>query len=252
LLREQFCLAAITDHDRTDTGAAIQQLALEKGLPVLVGVEMTTTWKGGDLVDLLCYGFDPGQDNALTKLTRDLLRRQQENTRHAFEYVQQQGITLPPEALSTILDKPSAEQPHCFVPLLKEQGYDLGEPAVRKALLEAGITFATNEPAAVVEAAHRSGAVCLLAHPGHEDGFVTFDVQLLDEFRQEAPIDGLEVYHPVNTPAQTEMYREYVQRHHLLVSAGSDSHKPEKPPVKYRAELCCDLLERIGIQIRSC
>ena len=46
LLREQFGLVAITDHDRVDTCAAIQQLALDKHLPVLVAVEMTTTWKG--------------------------------------------------------------------------------------------------------------------------------------------------------------------------------------------------------------
>lgn len=84
--------------------------------------------------------------------------------------------------------------------------------------MEAGCTFATNDPAAVVEAAHRSGAVCLLAHPGRGDGFVTYDVKLLDQFRQEVPIDGLEVYNPVHTPAQTVMYREYAQRHQLLTS----------------------------------
>lgn len=97
------------------------------------------------------------------------------------------------------------------------------------------------------------GGVCLLAHPGHGDGFVDYDVELLDQFRREAPIDGLEVYHPTHTPAQTALYREYAQRHHLLISAGSDSHRPDKPPVKYRAELCRDLLERVGIQIKpSC
>lgn len=247
LLHEQFSLAAITDHDRTDTVAGIQQLALEKHLPVLVGAEMTTTWKG-EMVDLLCYGFDPEQ-NALSALTQDLLRRQQENSRAVFEHIQRQGYPLPPEALADILAKPSAEQPHCFVPLVQAQGYDLEDPAVRKTLMESGITFAMNDPAAVVEAAHRSGCVCLLAHPGHGDGFVDFDVQLLDEFRQEAPVDGLEVYHPINTPAKQEIYLEYAQRHHLLVSAGSDSHKPAKPPIKYRAELCRDLLERLGIQV---
>ena len=46
LLCEQFSLAAITDHDRPDTVAAIQGRAFEKGLPVLVGVEMTATWMG--------------------------------------------------------------------------------------------------------------------------------------------------------------------------------------------------------------
>jgi predicted metal-dependent phosphoesterase TrpH len=248
LLREEFRLAAITDHDRTDMVAGIQQLALEKHLPVLVGVEMSTTWKG-ELTDLLCYGFDPDH-NALGDLTQDLLLRQQENTRQAFEYIQKQGLILSPEALPAVLAKPSAEQPHSIVPCVEAQGYSLDDPAVRKILRESGITFATNEPAAVVEAAHRSGCICLLAHPGHGDGFVTFDVQLLDQFRQEAPIDGLEVYHPVNTPAQTEMYREYAQRHLLLTSAGSDSHRPEKPPIKYRAELCRGLLERVGILIK--
>lgn len=247
LAAAQFDLAAVTDHDRTDTVASIQQLAQERRLPVLAGVEMTTTWKG-EMVDLLCYGFDPEQ-NTLGELTRDLLRRQQENSRQVFEYVQRQGFPLPPEALAAILAKPSAQQPHCFVPLLEEQGYDLGDSSVRKALQESGIAFATNEPAAVVEAAHRSGCVCLLAHPGHEDGFVTFDTGLLDQFRQEAPIDGLEVYHPKNSPARTEMYLEYAQRHHLLISAGSDSHKPERPPIKHRAELCRALLERLGIQV---
>jgi 3',5'-nucleoside bisphosphate phosphatase len=247
LLREEFHLVSITDHDRTDTIASIQQLALEKHLPVLVGAEMTTTWKD-ELVDLLCFGFEPG-NTPLSEQAQDLFRRQQENTRQVFEYVRQQGIALPPEALSAILVKPSAEQPHCFIPLLQEHGYDLGDPSVRKALQESGIALITNEPGAIVEAAHRSGGVCLLAHPGHEDGFVTFDVQLLDEFRQIAPVDGLEVYHPKNSPTQTEMYLEYAQQHHLLISAGSDSHKPEKPPIKYRAELCRSLLEHVGISI---
>ena len=247
LLREQFGLAAITDHDRVDTLAAIQQLALDKHLPVLVAVEMTTTWKG-EWTDLLCFGFDPAH-NALNDLAQDLVHRQQENTRQVYENLQRQDYALSPDALSAILANPSSQQPHALVALLKEHGYGLGEPSAGEIVMAAGCTFATNDPAAVVEAAHRSGAVCLLAHPGRGDGFITYGVQLLDQLRQEAPIDGLEVYYPVHTPAQTAMYREYARRHHLLTSAGSDSHGPDKPPIKYRAELSRGLLERIGIQI---
>ena len=247
LLREQFGLAAITDHDRADTVAAIQQLALDKHLPVLVAVEMSTAWEG-EMTDLLCFGFDPNH-NALNDLAQDLLRHQQENTREVYENLRRRGYTLSPDALPAILAKPSSQQPHALVALLKEHGYGLGEPPAGRIATAAGCTFATNDPAAVVEAAHRGGGVCLLAHPGHGDGFVTYDVQLLDRFRQEAPIDGLEVYHPLHTPAQTAMYREYAQRHHLLTSAGSDSHGPDQPPIKYRAELSRGLLERVGIQI---
>lgn len=247
LVNEQFDLVAITDHDRTDTVAAIQQLALEKHLPVLVGVEMTSEWKG-EMTDLLCYGFDPDH-NALSDLTRDLLHRQQGNTREVFENLQRQGYFLPAEALPLLLAKPSAEQPHAIVALLREHGFGLDEPSAGQLVMQAGCTFETTAPAAVVEAAHQSGCVCVLAHPGQKDGFVTYSVELLDQFRHEAPIDGLEVYHRVHSPAQTEMYREYTRREHLLISAGSDSHKPEKPPIKYRAELCCELLERVGIRL---
>jgi hypothetical protein len=74
---------------------------------------------------------------------------------------------------------------------------------------------------------------------------------LLNQLRQEVPIDGLEVYYPVHTPAQTAMYLNYAQKHNLLVSSGSDSHRPDKPPIKYRADLSRNLLERVGIQIKA-
>lgn len=249
LVGERFGLAAIADHDRADTVAAVQQLARERHLPVLVAVEMTTTWRG-ELADLLCLGFDPDH-NALNDLAQDLLRRQQENTREVYETLQRQGHALSPEALPAILATPSSRQPHALVASLKEQGVGLGEPSAGKMAVEAGCTLVTNDPAAVVEAAHQSGGVCLLAHPGRGEGFVICDVRLLDRLRQEIPVDGLEVYHPVHTPAQTAMYREYAQCHHLLISAGSDSHGPEKPPIKYRAELCRELLERVGIQVKG-
>ena len=249
LVREQFGLVAITDHDRADTVVALQQLALDKHQPVLVAVEMTTLWQG-EMTDLLCFGFDPDR-NALNDLAQDLLRRQRENTREVYENLRRKGYPFPrsPGELSAILEKPSPQQPHELVALLERHGYGRGEPSAGEIVLEAGCTFATNDIATVVEAAHRSWAVCLIAHPGREDGFVTYDVQLLDRLRQEVPIDGLEVYYPVHTPAQTAMYLEYAQQHHLLISAGSDSHGPDKPPIKYPAELSRTLLERVGIQV---
>jgi predicted metal-dependent phosphoesterase TrpH len=263
LLREQFALAAITDHDRPDTVTALQPLALDKHLPLLVGVEMTTLWhdemSGKDelsgldnMTDLLCFGFGP-PPNALNDIALDLLRRQRENTREVYENLGRKGYAFPgePDALAAILEQPGPQQPHALAALLKRHGYGSGEPSVGRIVLDAGCIFAMNDLAAVVDAAHRSGAVCLIAHPGHKDGFVTYDVQMLDKLRQDIPVDGLEVYTPKHTPDQTAMFLEYARRHHLLTSAGSDSHKPEKPPIKYRADLVRDLLERVGIQIKA-
>ena len=263
LVREQFGLAAITDHDRVDTVAALQQLALDKHLPILVAAEMSTVWhdemsgidemSGQDnMTDLLCFGFDPAP-NALNDIAQDLLLRQRENTREVYENLQRKGYTFhqDPGALAAILEQSGPVQPFALVDLLKKHGYGSGQPSAGRIVLEAGCTIVTNDLAAVVDAAHQSGAVCLIAHPGHKDGFVTYDAQMLDKLRQDIPIDGLEVYHPKHAPDQTTMYLEYAQKHGLLISAGSDSHTPDKPPIKYPAELSRTLLERVGIKIKA-
>ncbi|MBN1966666.1 MAG: PHP domain-containing protein [Anaerolineae bacterium] len=249
LVSEQFGVAAITDHDRVDTVTALQQLAVEKQMPVLVAAEMTTSWRGG-ITDMLCFGFDPEQCSELHDLAQDVLRRQQENTRQVYEYAYRQGyIEAPqqPEELAAILAKPCAQQPHELFAFMERHGCG---SAADEIFIGGGFELKTNDCAAVIAAAHRSGAVCIIAHPGRTDGFVTYDDELLDQFRAEIPIDGIEVYYPAHTPEQTAMYRDYARQHGLLTSAGSDSHGPDKKPIKYRAEQARSLLERVGVQVR--
>lgn len=248
LVHEQFGLAAITDHDRVDTATALQQIAAEKRLPLLAAVEMSTSWRG-ELTDVLCYGFDPEQ-NELQGLTQAITRHQQENTRVVCENLRKIDISFPQDELDVLLAKPSAQQTHELVALLERRGYGTGEPDAETLITDAGFLWATNDIAAVVDAAHRSGAVCLLAHPGRGDGFTCYDVDLLDELRRQVPIDGFEVYHPTHASEQIVMYRDYAQKHHLLTSSGSDSHGPEKKPIKFQAELSRRLLERVGIQLK--
>ena len=188
LAQEQFALAAITDHERPDTAVHLQQLAQEKGVPLLVAVEMTTTWRG-QMTDFLCFGFDP-HHNALTVLARDIWRRQRENTREVYENILRNGYPLPesPEALTAVLAKPSAKQPDELAALVKgalikgapvkNQDHDSEEMSAWKIIMEAGCAFQTSDVPTVVEAAHQSGGVCLLAHPGRTDGFMTFDIDL--------------------------------------------------------------------------
>lgn len=249
LVNEQFALAAITDHDRPDTAAALQQLAHAAQMPLLVAVEMTTTWHGG-MVDILCYGIGLHQQ-PIIEIAHDLVRRQRENTHQVYQQLCRASyLTEQPDELQALLDTPSAQQPHALVALVKHYGSGNLEKTAGTIVLEAGCIFATNDTASVVGAAHQSGAVCLIAHPGRGDEFLCFDGLLLDQFRHEIPIDGLEVYYPRHTPEQTNLYEQYAQHHRLLVSAGSDSHGPAKKPVKYRAELCRNLLERMGIKVQ--
>jgi predicted metal-dependent phosphoesterase TrpH len=247
LVSEQFGLVAITDHDRVDTAASLQHLARQKQLPVLVAAELSTSWRG-EATDILCYGYDP-QGKELRDLTQDVLHRQQEITQEVYANLRRKGYVFPRQ--QEVLRASGGEplQGHDLMRLVEEHTYGSDKESARKIVFDAGYYYATNDIAAVVDAAHRCGGVCLIAHPGRGGYFTRYDISLLDQLRQEVPIDGLEAYYPAHTAEQTTMYLEYAHKHGLLVSSGSDSHGPENKPIKYRAELSRDLLERVGIRV---
>ena len=250
LANEAYDLVAVTDHDRVDMVASIQDLAAEKNLPVLAGVEMSTQWKG-KMGHMLCYGFDP-EDNYLREITEDVVRLQLENTQEVHDELLHRGYEFPREAEVLAENGGKLRRSVDNGRLLREHGYAPDWQTAMKMIREAGFRSIMADMEETVDAAHRSGAVCLIAHPGRrEQSFTFYDIDLLDELRVEIPIDGIEVYHPYHSPEIVKAYLEYVRKHHLLLSTGSDSHCiPGRMPVKHRAEISRELLEQVGIRVK--
>jgi hypothetical protein len=249
LVNAGFDLVAITDHDRVDMVANSQALAAAKNLPVLAGVEMSTEWNG-HMGHVLCYGFDP-ENNYLSTVTENVVRLQLENTHAVHDELLRRGYTFPREAEVLAENDGKLRRPADNGRLLREHGYAADWQTALRMIREAGFHSIMANMAETVEAAHRSGAVCLIAHPGRrEHNFTFYDTALLDQLRAEVPIDGIEVYHPYHSPEIIETYLAYVHKHNLLLSTGSDSHSmPGRMPIKHRAEISRQLLERVCIQV---
>jgi predicted metal-dependent phosphoesterase TrpH len=251
LVGEHFDLVAVTDHDRVDKVAEIQALAAEKHLPVLAGVEMSTQWNG-NMAHLLCYGFDPAQ-NYLQSVTTKVAQLQLENTYAVNDELKRQGYTFPRHEVVLAANGGTLRLPSDNIRLLLEHGHVATYRAGLQMIEKAGFHSIMADMGETVDAAHRSDALCLIAHPGRrERGFTFYDTGLLDQLRIDVPIDGIEVYHPYHTPDVIEMYLDYVQKHDLLLSTGSDSHGVSgRMPKKHRAEISKKLLERLGITFTS-
>ncbi len=247
LVTEGFQLVAVTDHDRVDKVAEIQALAAEKHLPVLAGVEMSTDWNG-KMAHMLCYGFDP-QQNELRPLTEKVVRLQLENTHMVNETLQGKGYVFPRQEELLKENGGKLWRPSDNAALLREHGYAANQQVAIQMITDAGFTSIKADMAETVDAVHRSGGVCLIAHPGRrESGFTFYDPALLDELRLEIPIDGIEVHHPYHTKDIIVAYLAYVEKNNLLYSTGSDSHCiPGRMPIKHRAEVSRALLERLGV-----
>jgi predicted metal-dependent phosphoesterase TrpH len=246
LVSEQFALVAVTDHDRLDATADIQYLGAQKGLPVLPAVEMTTKWRGKP-VDLLCYNFGPDHQQ-LQVMCEQVIQRQRENVQAVYSALRRRAYQFPRQGEILRLSGGEPLQVRDMFLLLQEHGYGTIDLPVWRILVEAGLRQEMNDIASVVEAAQRAGGVCVLAHPGRED-ITCFNERMLDQFYQDVPVDGIEAYYPLHTPEQEALYLSYARRKNLLVSAGSDSHTPDRKPIKYRAELSRTLLERVGIKV---
>jgi predicted metal-dependent phosphoesterase TrpH len=244
--RESFALVAITDHDRLDTVDELQVLAGKHGTRVIPAVEMSASWNG-DMFDILCFGVRPGPSDLAT-IAETTRSRQLANVRETYDALQRNGFQFP---RATEMFASQHGEPRHFddlLALMREHSYTEN---IGGAFDAAGYTWVTADPADIVAAAHAIGALAIIAHPGRGDGFVRFDAAMLDTLRVTIPIDGLEAWHPTHSPEQVENFRAYASAHHLLVSAGSDSHgPPEIMPIKYAAESCRALLERLGIAVR--
>ncbi|GHO82341.1 PHP domain-containing protein [Dictyobacter formicarum] len=245
LAQERFGLVAVTDHDRVDTVESIQRLGIQKQVPVLAAVEISAQFHG-KMADVLCFGFDP-HDQALRAIADNVRHRQKDNAEQVYTELQRRGYQFPrPHDLRVAGD--------CGTLLIK-QGMVPDWPSALALLAEAGYREMNADIRQTVEAAHQSGGIALIAHPGRglrePQEFTNYTPELLDQVRAEVPLDGIEVYYPTHTPEQVETYLAYAMQHDLLISAGSDSHGPPgRMPIKYRAELCRRLLERVGIQVQ--
>ncbi|GAC1501972.1 MAG: PHP domain-containing protein [Ktedonobacteraceae bacterium] len=256
LVAEKFDLVAVTDHDRVDKVGEIQALAAEKQLPVLAGVEMSTEWNGevgkGRMGDMLCYGFDP-EHNELAPLTTGIVQRQLENTYEVNEALRKQGYDFPRQEEVLARNDGKLRFPADNALLLREHGHAADWRGAMQMIHAAGYRSIRADMAETVEAVHKSGGVCLIAHPGRrEGGFTYYDPALLDHVRAEIPLDGIEVYHPYHSKEIIEVFLEYVKQHELLASTGSDSHCiPGRMPMKYHAEINKNLLERVDITVSA-
>jgi predicted metal-dependent phosphoesterase TrpH len=248
-----FGLVSVTDHDRVDTVENILHLGAQKQVPVLAAVEISASFHG-KMADVLCFGFDP-HDQALRAIADDVRQRQKDNAEQVYAELLRRGYQFPHQKEHLAATAGELRVAGDCGTLLIKEGYVSDWSSALALVTDAGYREMKADLRQTVKTAHRSGGVALIAHPGRglkePQEFTDYTPDLLDQVRAEIPLDGIEVYYPTHSREQVETYLAYAKLHDLLISAGSDSHGPPgRMPIKYRAELCRRLLERVGIQVQ--
>ena len=213
---------AITDHD---TVAGLKILQGTEGIaeadPVIVaGIEFSTDLPEHE-VHILGYGIDPEHrelQEYLEMLVQDRLLR----VGKMLAKLKQLGYSLEYRQVCDLAGESVAlGRPHVAKALIEKGYFSTVAEVFDQLLAKNGPAYVPHyklTPADVIRLVHCIGGAAVLAHPGQIQN---------DDIVEEligAGLDGLEVYHPHHTAAETETYRQWAVKNKMLITGGSDYH----------------------------
>jgi predicted metal-dependent phosphoesterase TrpH len=222
--QRQLNAIALTDHDTTDGIAEARAAA--QGFPVIVpAIELTAADARGE-IHILGYYIQAEHP----VLQAALQRRQVERVTRARRMVARLG------ELGAALDWTQVEA--------LVGGGTVGRPHIARALRQAGYVDSVNDafdrylgdgrpayiphaefPAeAAIDLIHQAGGAAVLAHPGLRQ-----DYAALIERLAAAGLDGVEAHHPGHSATVRANLRGMAARFKLVVTGGSDFHRPGDP-----------------------
>jgi len=220
---------ALTDHDDTGGLAAARNAALEHGITLIDGVEISVTWHGRT-VHIVGLGIDPREVALQVGLAATRSGRNGRARRMAAE-LEKLGIPDSLEGAGRFAGNPSMLGRTHFARYLVQQGVVKDINTAFRRFLGDGKPGYVPHQWAILEDAVRwingSGGVAVIAHPGRYPLDAAQMRALLAEFRDLGGA-AIEVVSSSHRPHQYEEFAALARQFGLAASAGSDFHSPEE------------------------
>jgi 3',5'-nucleoside bisphosphate phosphatase len=214
---------ALTDHDSTAGWESASAAALEHGIDLLPGMEMSTR-HGWQSVHLLGYLFDPADAGILAETERirndRLTRAETMVSRIAHDYELEWD-----DVLAQTTPDATIGRPHIADALIaKGHVRDRGEAFATILHWRAGYyePHYAPEPLEGVRLLRAAGGVPVIAHPA-----VSSDRVLPEDYLRQlvdAGLFGLEVHHRDNSRTGAKRLLELAAKYDLAVTGSSDYH----------------------------
>ncbi|MBC7355440.1 MAG: PHP domain-containing protein [Desulfomicrobiaceae bacterium] len=220
---------ALTDHD---TVAGLDEAALAATrVEFIRGCELSVHFPQGSMHILGLWL--PRRMQQLPALLHDLARKRAQRNERILENLRRHGVAIDDAELQACAAGGVVGRPH-VARLLVEKGHAASIHEAFHLWLRPGTPgYAPKAkllPHQAISALKAEGATVILAHPST----LNLDPEPLETLLGElkaAGLDGVEVYYPLHTPAQTRLFAELCRRLDLLESAGSDFHGDNKPSI---------------------
>ncbi len=223
-------VVALTDHDSTAGWAEAAAAALELGVGLVPGMEVSCRTETGISVHLLSYLHDPSHPGLLKEITKAKDARLTRAQRMVSLLAEDYPLTWD-DVIGQVAPGATLGRPHIADALVAAGVVRDRSAAFRSILTSRSRYFVQHyapDPARAVELVRAAGGVPVFAHPvasgrGRIVGEKTYREMI------DAGLAGLEVYHRDNPPAGRAFLLGLAEQHGLLVTGSSDYHGAGKP-----------------------
>lgn len=213
---------AITDRDCQAGTVRGKIIGERRGITVIPGVEISATdTKRGVNVEILCYLSD-SPDRLEGLCHRNIVQRKKASQLMTLKIARKYPIT-PELVLKCATGSTAVFEQHIMHALLEcgltdriygELYDELFSPESEENVL---VKVTYPDAAEVIDAIHEAGGVAVLAHP-----VASGCLELMEELAEKGILDGIEVYHPENTPEQQDMLKKFAKDKGILALGGTE------------------------------
>jgi len=216
---------ALTDHDTTEGVDRARLAARATGLEVLLGCELSAEQDGGP-VHVLGYGFDP-EEQAFAARRAWIRAGRVGRARRMVERLRALGADVDLDRVLELAGSGSVGRPHVAQAMV-EAGVvaDVKSAFVSEWIGTGGRAYVAKDavgPVEAVELIRGAGGVAVLAHPSLHAGAGAVPEPVIRAMAA-AGLDGLEVDHPDQEPAERARLRALAGELGLEVTGASDCH----------------------------
>ncbi|MBC8526928.1 MAG: PHP domain-containing protein [Candidatus Cloacimonetes bacterium] len=220
----EFSTIAITDHDTIDGYLAARRYARKYDIDLIPAVEISSYFQSYD-IHILAYFIDI-HNKKLTTLLNFTQKARTKRAKQILEKLEEFDIFLTMKQVYEFVgNKKVISRPHIANAMLKNGFIENYEEAYYKYIgndSPAYVCKPTYKPVEIFQIVKEAGGLSVLAHPG-----VIKNDFLIPEL-VELGLDGLEIFYPLHTIYQKNIYLELAHRYNLLITGGSDFHGNNK------------------------
>ena len=232
---------ALTDHDSIEGCARTAAACAAVKMEFIAGAELTAEHKDTE-VHVLGYFLDTENQTLLERINKFQAVRQSRISEMCAA-LNKLGIPLKAEAVFALANCKSPGRPHVARAMVKEKLIKNLDEAFERFLKKGRPAWVPKTKMSALESIeliHQAGGLAVMAHPGlnRTDDIIP---DLVD-----AGMDGIECFHTKHSTVMSERYLEIAEKHHLLVTGGSDCHGfSKKAPLIGTVKLPYEHVERM-------